>query len=117
MSNAISLNPKDVVSVNIRNTRWGDEEWLVIVISKNIFNASNQSFIGLTVIDDNRELPYTIRINPSDLESCHLPGISRVWYGRIITVFQNMILEKKGNVTSDFFSRIMNKIKTDVLEL
>ena len=71
----------------------------------------------MTIIDDNGEPPYTIRINPSDLESCHLPDTSRVRYDRIITVFQNMILEKKGNVTSDFFSRIMNKIKTDVLEL
>jgi len=95
MSREIPLNPKDIVSVNIRNSRRGDEEWLVIVISNNIFNASTRSFIGLTVIDDNRELPYTIRINPSDLESCHLPGTSRVRYDRIITVFQNLILEKK----------------------
>ncbi len=117
MSRSDPLKPKDVVSVNIKNSKRGDEEYLVIIISKNIFHASNKMFVGLTVINDSKELPYTIRINPSDLESCQLPDTSRVKYDRIITVFQSNILEKKGNVSSGFFSQIMEKIKNDVLEI
>lgn len=114
-NNFQSLKPGDIVSVNFGNSRDSDQEFYVIIISKNIFHASNNLFVGLTIITEVNPTPYTIRINPNNLESFTLPNTSCVMYNKIITLSQRKILEKKGNVTSQFFSDIMDKIKNEVL--
>ena len=115
-NNFTSLKPGDIVSMNVGNNN-DDHEWYVIVISKNLFHASSNSFVGLTIIHETGQIPYTLQINPNNLESTTLSRTSRVRYDRIISMKQRSVLEKKGNVTSQFLSEIMAKIKTEILEI
>ena len=116
-NNFQTLKPGDIVSINLGNSKATDPELYVLIISKNIFHASANFFVGLTIITETVLPPYTIRINPNNLESLALPNTSCVMYNKIITLNQRKILEKKGNVTSQFFSNIMDKIKNDILEI
>lgn len=116
MSQRELLNPRDIVSIIVDKKKGNDEQWFVIVISKNLFHASGNYFVGVTIVEETQSLPYLIQIKPRDLESCQLSNTSQVKCDRITTINQRLINEKIGKISTELYSKIMEKIK-DVLEL
>lgn len=111
------LKPRDIVQADPGYEDQKDNKIRpLLVISTQLFHQNSKFFVCLGITTNMEKDPYLIPITHRDT-TIALEERSQVMCKRIVTVPQQKIIKKLTEVTSDFYSSVMKKVKEDVIEL
>ncbi|MFZ0183278.1 MAG: type II toxin-antitoxin system PemK/MazF family toxin [Nitrosotalea sp.] len=88
-----------------------------LVISKFSMNPAHDVFIALAITSNPQNDPYMIKIMDSDILQGSLVAPSQVICNHIFTLQKNDVTKSIGKVRPEFFQKIKQILKTDILEI
>jgi len=83
-----------------------------IIISKNIYNETNQDIIVMPLTTNLRKLEYNIQIDNEDLEKGFLIKQSEIRVDKIYSINQNLIIMKIGIVNQEIIEKLIKNLIT-----
>ncbi len=117
MTFGIALNPRDIIQALIQFPNQPQKLRPALVISNNFVNQNSDRVIVLPITANPKSDPFMIPIQQQDIESGSLPASSQVVTDNIFTIAQTNYVKTFGRVTPSFYSKVMNQVTQNVLEI
>lgn len=117
MTHRFTISSKDIVLVDPGYSDQRESKIRpALIISKSLFHQNSGFFVCLGITINMKPDPYLIPISSKNVDVI-LEENSQVMCKRIVTVRQDAIKKKIASVTTEFYSKIINKITNDILDL
>lgn len=112
------INPRDIV---LANPMYPDQKESkprpLLIISNSIFHQNSGFFVCVGITTNKKTDPYLLPLPKKQVENGQLDFDSQIMCKRIVSLNCNSIEYKIAKVTENFYNKITNKIKQDVLKI
>jgi len=113
------LHPRDIV---LGNPMYPDQDESkvrpLLVISKSIFQQNCPYFICVGMTTNKKPDPFLIPMKRTQVEGDKpLDADIQIMCSRIVGMRHDAIIKKIAKMSSEYYEKVMNKIKKDILEL
>ncbi len=117
MSSGIAFEPQEILLTSVVFPEQKSKQRPVLVISKFSKQDSRNTFICLPITSSLSDDQFAMGIDAADMQDGRLYKPSQVLCEYYFTQLKTHVIKKIGKVTPQFYQKIKQKIRQDILDI